>query len=80
MLSVTCLDMLPFISPKSIGREQQILNCVANGTHILGRMKAEEQLPCEDSINDYSKAWSEHIDRGGLCHIKSEVSIDVVDT
>ena len=41
--------------------------------HVLGRMKAEEQLPCEDSIEDYSRAWTEHIDRGGLCHIKPEV-------
>lgn len=45
-------------------------------THVLGRMKTEEQLPCEDSIEDYSRAWSEHIDRGGLCHIKPEVSTD----
>ena len=44
--------------------------------HVLEKMKAEEQLQCEDNVEDYSRVWSEHIDRGGLCYIKPEVSID----
>ena len=42
-------------------------------THVLQSMKAEEELLCEETVEDYSRAWSEHIDRGGLCHIKPEV-------
>ena len=44
--------------------------------HVLEKVKAEEQLQCEDNVEDYSRVWSEYIDHGGLCHIKPEVSID----
>ena len=46
--------------------------------HVLEKMKLEEQLPCEDNVEDYSRAWSEHINRGGLCHTKPEVSSAMV--
>ena len=42
-------------------------------TSVLEGMKTKEELPCNDSIEDYSRMWSEHIDRGGLCHVKPEV-------
>ena len=37
---------------------------------ILSRMKAEEQPAGVDSLSDYTRLWSELIDRGGLYHIK----------
>ena len=41
---------------------------------ILNKMKCEDQPLCNDSVEDYSKAWSEQIDRRGLYHVKPEVS------
>ena len=41
---------------------------------VLGGMKAEQQPPCDDTVEEYSRAWSEHIDRGGLYKVKTEVS------
>ena len=42
---------------------------------ILEEMKSDEHLfDHQDTLDDYTKAWSEHIDRGGLCHVKPEVS------
>lgn len=41
---------------------------------VLGGMKAEQQPSCDDTVEEYSRAWSEHIDRGGLYKVKTEVS------
>lgn len=40
---------------------------------VLEKMKCESQPLCDDTFEDYSRSWSEHIDRGGLFHVKSEV-------
>ena len=42
---------------------------------VLQSMKYEDQPECEDTIDDYSRAWSDHIDRGGLFHVQLEVSM-----
>ena len=42
-------------------------------TSVLECMKTKEELPCNDSVEDYSRMWSEHIDKGGLCQVKPEV-------
>ena len=40
---------------------------------VLSQMKAEHQ-PCEnESLSDYTRTWSEMIDRGGIYHINDEV-------
>lgn len=44
---------------------------------ILSEMKCEDQPLCNDTVEDYTKAWSEQIDRGGLYHVKPEVSTGV---
>ena len=41
---------------------------------VLKEMKCEDQPVCDDTLEDYTKAWSEQIDRGGLYHVKPEVS------
>ena len=38
-------------------------------------MKYEGQPACDDTIEVYTEAQSEQIDRGGLFHVKPEVSI-----
>ena len=40
---------------------------------ILSKMQANQQVQDIKSIDDYTREWSEQIDRGGLYHIKSEV-------
>ena len=40
---------------------------------ILSHMKAKEQPSGVDSLSDYTRLWSELIDRGGLYHIGDEV-------
>lgn len=40
---------------------------------VLQDMESENQPLCDDTIEDYSKAWSEHINKGGLYHVKPEV-------
>ena len=37
---------------------------------VLERMKAKQQPLCDDTMEDYSRAWCEYIDRGGLCKVK----------
>jgi hypothetical protein len=46
---------------------------------VLHAMKAEDQpVPnAIDSISDYSRLWSDLIDRGGLYHINDDVSFYV---
>lgn len=39
---------------------------------VLQEKESENQLLCDDMIDDY-KLWSEHINRGGLYHVKPEV-------
>ena len=41
---------------------------------VLEKMKAEEQVPCDDTVEDYCRAWTEHIDRGGLYYIEPKIS------
>ena len=41
---------------------------------VLRKMKAEEQLCSGNSLDDYTRMWSDQIDRGGLYHVKPEVS------
>ena len=41
---------------------------------VLNAMKCEDQPLCNDTVEDYTKAWSEEIDRGSLYHVKPEVS------
>ena len=41
---------------------------------VLSQMKAENQPSGVDSIADYTRLWSELIDRGGLYHIGDEVT------
>ena len=42
---------------------------------VLEEMESDEQLlNCQDTVEDYTKAWSKHIDRGVLYHVKLEVS------
>ena len=42
---------------------------------VLEEMKSDEQLlHFQDTLDDYTKKWSEHIDRGRLYHVKPEVS------
>ena len=38
-----------------------------------GGMKAEQQPLCDDTMEAYSRAWCELIDRGGLYKVKAEV-------
>ena len=40
---------------------------------VLKRMKAKQQPLCDDTMENYSRAWCEQIDRGGLYKVKSEV-------
>ena len=40
---------------------------------ILSKMQANQQVQDIKSIDDYTREWSEQIDRGSLYHIKSEV-------
>ena len=42
---------------------------------VLEKMQAESQplYGDIDTVEDYSEAWSEHIDRGGLFHVKQEL-------
>ena len=42
---------------------------------ILSEMKCKDQPLCNDTVEDYTKAWSEQIDQGGLYHVKPEVTI-----
>jgi hypothetical protein len=44
---------------------------------VLSEMKCEDQPLCNDTVEDYTKAWSEQIDRGGLYHVKPEVSTEI---
>lgn len=45
---------------------------------VLKEMKCEDQLVCDDTVEDYTKAWSEQIDRGDLYHVKPEVSTGIL--
>ena len=53
---------------------------------VLKRMTAADQSDTVDSVDDYTRLWSELIDRGGLYHINDEVCttsftiINIVDT
>ena len=53
---------------------------------VLKRMSAADQSDTVDSVDDYTRLWSELIDRGGLYHINDEVCttsftiINIVDT
>ena len=40
---------------------------------VLKKMKCEDQSACDDTVEDYAKAWSEQIERGSLYHVKPEV-------
>ena len=40
---------------------------------VLRRMRATNQPGVPESVLDYTKVWSETIDRGGLYHINDEV-------
>ena len=40
---------------------------------VLGRMSADNQPESVDSLEDYSRLWSELIDHGGLYHINDQV-------
>jgi len=42
---------------------------------VLRRMSAEHQPESVDSLADYSRLWSELIDRGGLYHINDKVHV-----
>ena len=42
---------------------------------VLKRMSAEHQPQPVDSLMDYSRLWSELIDRGGLYHVNEKVSM-----
>lgn len=42
---------------------------------VLTRMKAVNQPGEPDSVLEYTKEWSEMIDRGGLYHINDKVNI-----
>ena len=42
---------------------------------VLSRMKAVDQPGEPDSVLDYTRLWSDFIDRGGLYHINDEVCI-----
>lgn len=42
---------------------------------VLSRMKAVDQPGEPDSVLDYTRLWSDLIDRGGLYHINDEVCI-----
>ena len=41
---------------------------------ILTSMEADDQVDSVDSIEDYTTTWTNLIDRGGLDHIKDEVT------
>ena len=45
--------------------------------HVLRRMRAEHQPDDIDTPEDYTRVWTEQIDRGGLYQIKPEVIIIV---
>ena len=53
---------------------------------VLKRMSAADQSDTVDSVDDYTRLWSELIDHGGLYHINDEVCttsftiINIVDT
>ena len=42
---------------------------------VLSQLKAEHQPTEIDSLSDYTRLWSELIDRGGLYHVSDKVSI-----
>ena len=43
---------------------------------VLRQMQATDQPGDVDTLSDYTRLWSELIDRGGLYHISDEVSIE----
>ena len=45
---------------------------------VLGRMSADNQPESIDSLEDYSRLWSELIDHGGLYHINDQYSIELL--
>ena len=40
---------------------------------VLEGMKTKEKLPCNGSIEDYSKMWSEHMKCGGSQKIRVQL-------
>ena len=42
---------------------------------ILKRMRANDQADYVESVNDYTRVWSEQIDRGGLYQINPQVYV-----
>ena len=43
--------------------------------HVLRKMRAENQPDNIDTPEDYTRVWTDQIDRGGLYSIKPEVII-----
>ena len=44
---------------------------------LLGGMKAADQPEDVNSLSDYSRLWTDLIDRGGLYHIRYEINVCV---
>ena len=42
---------------------------------VLSGMEADQQLDGVDSIESYTRTWTQMIDRGGLYQVKDDVSI-----
>ena len=68
MSGYVAVKLLKRFKRKSLKKEKWVYF-----VRVLEGMRAENQPECGDTIEEYSEAWAEHIDRRGLYHVKSEV-------